>query len=56
MAKIVFKKELEHLYKAPTKEVSIVEVPEMNFLMCYYGNHTSIKPIADRRYNWIQYE
>jgi hypothetical protein len=33
MAKLDFKKELKHLCKPSTKEVSIIEVPEMNFLM-----------------------
>jgi len=32
MRKIDFKKELKHLYKPP-KEVALVDVPEMNFLM-----------------------
>ena len=31
--KIDFKKELKELYKPSSKEVSVVEVPEMNFLM-----------------------
>ena len=33
MEKINFKKELKHLYKAPTKKVESLEVPSMNFLM-----------------------
>ena len=33
MAKIDFKKELKHLYQPSAKEVSIVDVPDMNFLM-----------------------
>jgi len=33
MAKIDYKKELRHLYKASTKQVEIVDVPQMNFLM-----------------------
>lgn len=33
MKKIDFKKELGHLYKPSSKEVSIVDVPPMNFLM-----------------------
>jgi hypothetical protein len=33
MDKIDFKKELKQLYSAPTKEATIVEVPDMNFLM-----------------------
>ncbi|KUK55970.1 MAG: Uncharacterized protein XD79_0356 [Atribacteria bacterium 34_128] len=32
MRKIDFKKELKHLYNPP-KEVVLVDVPEMNFLM-----------------------
>ena len=33
MAKLDFKKELKHLYRASAKKVSLVEVPPMNFLM-----------------------
>ena len=33
MQKIDFKKELKHLYKPSTKNVEVVDVPEMNFLM-----------------------
>ena len=33
MAKIDYKKELKHLYQPSAKEVEIVEVPQMNFLM-----------------------
>jgi hypothetical protein len=33
MKKIDYKEELKHLYSAPAKEVEIVEVPQMNFLM-----------------------
>ena len=33
MDKIDYKKELKHLYKPSTKDVAIVEVPTMNFLM-----------------------
>ena len=33
MARVDFKKELKHLYGASAKEVSLVEVPEMNSLM-----------------------
>ena len=33
MQTIDFKKQLKHLYQPPTKEIVIVEVPEMNFLM-----------------------
>jgi len=33
MTKLDFKKEFKHLYKASTKEVSLIEVPPMNFLM-----------------------
>ncbi|MBW1730892.1 MAG: GyrI-like domain-containing protein [Deltaproteobacteria bacterium] len=33
MEKIDFKKELKYLYKASAKEVSVVEVPPMNFLV-----------------------
>jgi hypothetical protein len=33
MAKIDFKKDLKHLYNPPAKEVVIVDVPQMNFLM-----------------------
>lgn len=33
MKKVDFKKELKHLYKPSAKEVMIVDVPEMNFLM-----------------------
>lgn len=33
MAKIDLKKELKHLYKPSAKEVVVVDVPEMNFLM-----------------------
>jgi hypothetical protein len=33
MAKIDFKKELKHLYQPSAKEVSVVDVPDMNFLM-----------------------
>ncbi len=33
MKKIDFKKELKHLYKPSTKEVTIVDVPSMNYLM-----------------------
>jgi hypothetical protein len=33
MAKVDFKKELKHLYQPSAKEVSVVDVPDMNFLM-----------------------
>ena len=33
MKKIDLKKELKHLYNPSTKEISIVDVPKMNFLM-----------------------
>ena len=33
MAKIDYKKELKHLFKPSTKQVEIVDVPQMNFLM-----------------------
>lgn len=33
MSKIDYKKELRHLYHAPTKEPVVVDVPPMNFLM-----------------------
>jgi hypothetical protein len=33
MGKIDFKKELKHLYNSSAKEVSFVDVPDMNFLM-----------------------
>jgi hypothetical protein len=33
MTKIDYKKELKHLYKPSTKNVEIVEVPQLNFLM-----------------------
>jgi len=33
MAKIDFKKELKHLYRPSAKEIAVVEVPPMNFLM-----------------------
>jgi len=33
LKKIDFKKELKHLYKPSTKEVTIVDVPSMNYLM-----------------------
>jgi hypothetical protein len=33
MQTIDFKKQLKHLYQPPTKEVVIVDVPDMNFLM-----------------------
>ena len=33
MEKINYKKKLQHLYKPSVKEVEIVEVPQMNFLM-----------------------
>lgn len=33
MKKIDFKKELKHLYKPSTKEVTIVDVPSMNYLI-----------------------
>ena len=33
MKKIDLKKELKHLYNPSTKEISIVDVPRMNFLM-----------------------
>jgi len=33
MAKIDFKKQLKHLYQPSAKEVSVVDVPDMNFLM-----------------------
>ncbi len=33
MEKIDYKKELKHLYKPSTKEVGVVDVPKMNFLM-----------------------
>jgi hypothetical protein len=33
MAKIDFKKELKHLYNASTKEVELVDVPPLNYLM-----------------------
>lgn len=33
METIDFKKQLKHLYQPPTKEVVVVDVPEMNFLM-----------------------
>jgi hypothetical protein len=33
MKKIDYKKELKHLYRPSAKEVAVVDVPEMNFLM-----------------------
>jgi hypothetical protein len=33
METIDFKKQLKHLYQPPTKEVVVVDVPELNFLM-----------------------
>ena len=33
MEKIDYKKELKHLYKPSVKNVEVVEVPQMNFLM-----------------------
>jgi len=33
MAKIDYKKELKHLYQPSVKEVEVVDVPQMNFLM-----------------------
>ena len=33
MAKIDYKKELKHLYQPSMKEVQVVDVPQMNFLM-----------------------
>jgi hypothetical protein len=33
MTKIDYKKELKHLYNPSAKEVMIIDVPEMNFLM-----------------------
>lgn len=33
MQKIDYKKELKHIYSASAKNVEIVEVPSMNFLM-----------------------
>ena len=33
MAKLDFKKELKHLYRPSAKEIAVVEVPPMNFLM-----------------------
>ena len=33
MEKIDYKKELKHLYRPTTKQVEVVEVPKMNFLM-----------------------
>ena len=33
MAKIDFKQQLKHLYQPSAKEVSVVDVPDMNFLM-----------------------
>jgi hypothetical protein len=33
MAKIDFKKQLKHLYQPSAKDVSVVDVPDMNFLM-----------------------
>ena len=33
MAKVDFKKQLKHLYQPSAKEVSVVDVPDMNFLM-----------------------
>ena len=33
MEKIDYKKELKHLYKPSVKDVEVVEVPQMNFLM-----------------------
>lgn len=33
MKKIDFKKELKHLYNPSAKEIAVVDVPEMNFLM-----------------------
>lgn len=35
MTKVDFKKELRQLYKPSPKEVVVVDVPEMNFLMIY---------------------
>lgn len=32
MAKIDYKKQLEHLYSSPKKKVVVVDVPKMNFL------------------------
>lgn len=33
MTKVDYKKELKHLYKPSAKNVEIVELPKMNFLM-----------------------
>ncbi|HEY3309220.1 MAG TPA: hypothetical protein VGJ93_12260 [Desulfuromonadaceae bacterium] len=33
MGKIDFKKQLKHLYSSSDKNVDIVEIPQMNFLM-----------------------
>ena len=33
MEKIDFKKKLKHLYKPSAKQIAIVDVPEMNFIM-----------------------
>jgi hypothetical protein len=33
MAKVDFKKQLKHLYQPSAKDVSVVDVPDMNFLM-----------------------
>jgi len=35
MAKVDFKQELKHLYNPSPKEATIVDVPDMNFLMVH---------------------
>jgi hypothetical protein len=44
MKKIDMKKELRHLYDASTKEVTVVDVPEMNFLMADGEGNPNISP------------
>jgi hypothetical protein len=48
MAKIDYKKELRHFYQASVKEVGIVDVPQMNFLMIDgEGNPNTSKPFQE---------
>ena len=44
MSKVDFKKKLKHLYKPSAKEVSVVDVPPMNFLMIDGAGDPNISP------------
>ena len=42
MQKIDYKKELKHLYQPSAKEVMMLDVPKMNYLMLKFGGHNTI--------------